>query len=66
MNEDETSRWEKYLEQCNPSGEISQSLEAGLSMPLQRINDYSAMIREIQFRGYVKTGVLAEKLGSKF
>ena len=66
MNEDETVRWEKYLEQCNPSGDPSHSLDAGLMMPIQRISDYPAMCREIQIRGHVRSGVLHEKIGSKF
>lgn len=63
MNDDEAVRWEKYLEQCNPSGDPSHSLDAGLMMPIQRISDYPAMCREIQIRGHVRSGVLHEKIG---
>ncbi|XP_063676247.1 uncharacterized protein LOC134812675 isoform X2 [Bolinopsis microptera] len=63
MNEDDAVRWEKYLEQCNPSGDPAHSLDAGLMMPIQRIADYPAMCREIQIRGHVRTGVLYEKIG---
>ena len=66
MNEDETVRWEKYVEQCNPSGDPAHSLDAGLMMPIQRIADYPAMCREIQIRGHVRTGVLYEKIGSEY
>ena len=65
MNEDDAVRWEKYLEQCNPSGDPAHSLDAGLMMPIQRIADYPAMCREIQIRGHVRTGVLYEKIGSE-
>ena len=65
MDSDESTRWEKYAEQCNPSGDPSHSLEAGLAMPVQRIRDYPAMLMEIKLRGGVRAGVLAEKVGSK-
>ena len=58
-------RWNNYATQCNPSGDPAQSIEAGLAMPVQRIADYPKLLIQVQERGAIRSGILADKLSSK-
>ena len=62
MNDDEIAKYDKFLEHCNPNDDPTNSFDAGIAMPIQRLPDYPALIAEVKLRGGLRKGVLADKI----